>query len=316
VLLHKDLRRGNRGGIVLFGLAALMGLGPMVPFYLQNPFNFLSRSRSVYLFHPPVMEHLKGKYGVGTETQVILEQVKRSLLVFHQSIDSSTQFGLARPMLDSYSGPILVLGVGYALRRLRKPGHALIMLWLLLVLIVGSVLTNNAPFWPRLVGLLPPAAILIGLALDRVWALVERAWGNTASVILALLLLVGFVYVGMSNWELYVDAVEDSARPRARIGRYIYELDEDVNACLISEPYQLSVREIAFLAYPRTTVDLPPDTRAEGLDACPGPRRVFILTDNHLDLLPELHARFPNGVTEEHHERNGTLVFVSYLLNG
>jgi len=316
VLVHQDLRRGNWGGIVLFGLATLMGLGPMIPFYLQHPFNFVNRSRSVFRFHPPVMEHLKGKYGVGTETEVILEQLKRSLLVFHQSIDSSTQFGLARPMLDSYSGPVLALGAGYALRRLRKPGHALTMLWLLLLLIVGSVLTNNAPFWPRLVGLLPPAAILIGLALERVWALVEHAWGDTASALLALLLLAGAIYVGVANWELYVDAVEDSARPRARIGRFLHGLDEDVNACLVSEPYHLSVREVAFLAYPRTTIDMPPDTRGQGLEACPGPRRVFILTDSHLDLLPELQARFPNGVTEEHHESNGTLVFVSYMLEG
>jgi hypothetical protein len=115
---------------------------------------------------------------------------------------------------------------------------------------------------------------------------------------------------------LYYSAVEDTARPRARIGRYLYGLDPEVSGCLISEPFHLGVREIAFLAYPRVTVDLPQDAHGAALDDCPGPHRVFILTPNHLDVLPELQARYPGGVTQEHHEANGTLVFASYLLDG
>lgn len=56
------------------------------------------------------------------------------------------------------------------------------------------------------------------------------------------------------------------------------------------------------------------DARGAALDVCPGPRRVFILTSNHLDLLPELQPRYSGRVTQEHHEASGALVFVSYLL--
>jgi len=314
LLLRRDLLRGNWGGLVLFGLALLLGMGPMIPFYARHPYNFVIRSRVVFLFYPPVMEHLMGKYGVDTVSAVVKEQLKRSLLMFHHSIDSSTQFGLAKPMLDPYTSPLLVLGLGYALRRFRRAGHALAVIWLLLILFIGSMLTNNAPFWPRLVGILPPAALLVALAVDRVWAQVEQMWGDTGSALMALLVVAGLIFVGVHNWQLYYHAVEDNARPRARIGRYLYGLDPDINACLISEPFQLSVREIAFLAYPRATYDLPPDAHGAALDACPGPRRVFILTPNHLDLLPELQARYPGGVTQEHREASGNLIFVSYLL--
>ena len=314
LLLRRDLLQGNWGGLVLLGLALLLGLGPMIPFYLRHPYNFIVRSRSVFLFHPPVMEHLMGKYGVETVSAVVKEQLKRSLLMFHHSIDSSTQFGLAKPMLDPYTSPLLVLGMGYALRRFRRAGHALTVIWLLLILFIGGMLTNNAPFWPRLVGILPPATLLVALAVDRVWAQAERMGGDTASGLMALFLVAGLIFVAVHNWQLYYNAVKDNARPRARIGRYLYKLDPDINACMISEPFHLSVREIAFLAYPRVTYDLPPDARGAALDGCPGPRRVFILTPNHLDVLPELQARYPGGVTQEHREANGTLVFVSYLL--
>jgi hypothetical protein len=268
----------------------------------------------VFLFHSRVMEHLMGKYGVDTVGAVVQEQVKRSLLMFHLSADTSTQFGLTSPMLDPFTAPLFVLGMGVALRRWRQPGHALTVIWLLLVLVVGSVLTNNAPFWPRLVGILPPAALLVALAVERVWALVEKLWGETASALVALLLVVGLIFVGLYSWQVYYRAVDDNARPRARIGRYLYGLDPDVNGCMITDPFELSVREIAFLAYPRKTYDLPPDAHGAALDGCPGPRRVFILTTNHLDLLPELEDRYPGGIAQEHSESNGTLVFVSYLL--
>ncbi|MBC8449230.1 MAG: hypothetical protein H8D78_15900 [Chloroflexi bacterium] len=314
LLWRRDLLRGNGGGLALFGLAVLLGMGPMIPFFIGHPFSFLSRGQMVFIFHPAVLKHLMGVYRTTSVGVVIKEQITHSLFMFHYFIDTSTQFGLARPMLDSFTSPLLVLGIGVALRSFRRAGHALAVIWLLLILFIGSALTNNAPFWPRLVGILPAAVLLAALAVERMWALVERMWGETASALVALLLVLGLTFVGLHNWQLYTSAVENNARPAARIGRYLYGLDPKINACMISEPWQLQVREIAFLAYPRATVDLPPEAHGAALDGCPGPRRVFILTPNHLDVLPELQARYPGGVAQEHHEPYGPLVFVSYLL--
>ncbi|MDH7485649.1 MAG: glycosyltransferase family 39 protein [Anaerolineae bacterium] len=313
-LWRRDLLRGNGGGLALFGLAVLLGLGPMIPFFISHPYSFLSRSQDVFLFHPAVIKHLMGVYHTTSVGVVVREQIKRSLFMFHYFIDTSTQFGLARPMLDSFTSPLLVLGMGVALRHFRQAGHALAVIWLLLILLIGSALTNNAPFWPRLVGILPAAVLLVALAVERIWALVERLWGKTASALVAFVLVVGLIFVGLHNWQLYTRAVENNARPAARIGRYLYGLDPEINACMISEPWQLRMREIAFLAHPRATYDLPADAHGAALDACPGPRRVFILTANHLDVLPELQARYPGGLTQEHHEPYDPLVFVSYLL--
>jgi len=314
-LARHDMARGHAAGLALCALAALVTTGPMIPFFIQHPYDFAARSQAVFLSNPEVITHLMGKYQVTSIGGIVQEQIKRSLLLFHQSIDSSTQFGLAKPMLDSYTSPLLVLGLGAALRLRRHPLHVLVMVWLSLVLVIGSALTNNAPFWPRLVGILPPAVLLVALAMERMWALVERMWGESASVPAAVLLAVVLLFVGQRNWELYVGAVENNAMPRARIGRYLHGLDANVSACMVSDPYQLNVREIAFLAYPRATFDLPGDASAGALDACAGPRRVFILTDNHLDVLAQLRERYPGGASEEHHYQDGTLIFVSYLLD-
>lgn len=313
-LWRRDLLRGNGGGLALFALAVLLGMGPMIPFFVSHPYSFLSRSQDVFLFHPAVIKHLMGVYRTTSVGVVVKEQIKRSLFMFHYFIDTSTQFGLARPMLDPFTAPLLVLGMGVALRRFRQAGHALAVIWLLLILFIGSALTNNAPFWPRLVGILPAAVLLVALAVERIWALVERLWGKTASALVALLLVMGLTFVGLHNWQLYTRAVENNAKPAARIGRYLYGLDPGINACMIRDSWGLEIREIAFLAYPRATVNLPADAHGAALDSCPGPRRVFILTANHLDVLPELQARYPGGLTQEHHEPYDPLVFVSYLL--
>ena len=41
--------------------------------------------------------------------------------------------------------------------------------WLGLILVLGLFLTNKPHLWPRLLGLLPPVALLAGLALERLY---------------------------------------------------------------------------------------------------------------------------------------------------
>ena len=304
----------NRLGLALMVLGGLVALGPDLIFFARNWDAFMERSREVWLYGPDVMAHLQDKYHIPSAIGVTLKQFELSLLMFHHSIDSSTQFGFPHPMFSSLVSPLIVLGLGYGLRRWRSPGVVLTLAWLFLVMVVGSALTVDAPFWPRLVSIVLPAALLAALALDQLWSLADKLKGRWTAWVFCAVVALLLIQVGRQTWDLYYETVRDNARPRARIGRFLSSLPPQVAACSFLDPYELEVRETQFLAWPRKLVDLPSDAPDDAMVTCPGPPFAWILTPNHLDRLDALRMRWSGGITQEHHEPNGSLAFTSYLV--
>lgn len=303
-------------GLVLLITGTLLALEPSLLHFATHREALVERSRAVFLFHEPVMTHLHYKYGLDSNAAVVWEQIKRSLLMFNHSTDSSTQFGFKRPLFSSLLSPLVPLGFAYALRWWRTPGLGLSIIWLTLTILFGSILTNNAPFWPRLVGVLPVAALLAALTLDRLWeALVQLApqpRRRTAAAVFGLATAVLLLFAGQSNWALYRQTVAHNGRPQALIGRYLDALPDDISACGFGAPYAVQVRETAFQAWPRPLLDLPADTSA--YEHCPGPPFVWILSPDDRYRLPALQARWPGGEVQEHPAADGSLLFVSYLV--
>jgi hypothetical protein len=303
----------NRGQIRFWLLASLavvagllLALGPMMVVLVQEPAAIGGRTSEVVLWHPPVMQHLMGKYGVRSPAAVLWQQLKASVLMFNFSEDSSTQFGFTGPMFSAMLSPLIWLGVALSLRRWRRPRWALGLVWMGGLMVSGSVLTNNAPFWPRLVGILPVAALMAGLSLMRIWQ-VAGSWRQW----MALVLMLGFVLLAWRNWQVYEAFVADNARPAARIGRYLATLPEDVHACSFAQPYALNVRATRFLARPRALIDLPVGV---SLLRCPGPQRVWILPPEGGELLASVQRQWPQGVWQVHEDSAGRPVFGSYFI--
>jgi hypothetical protein len=299
---------------VLLVVGALVVIGPLAVFFARNPGPLFQRTREVYLFEPDVMTHSKAKYRVETDEEVVVEQLKRSLLTFNFYADSSTQFGYRYPMFVSALAVCVMLGVGYCLRHWRHPGAGLVAIWTLVTLLIGSALTVDAPFWPRLVGVLPAAALAAGLAIDRVWALLEgeaRAARRAVSRLAAVAATGLLVSSGVDGWQRYLGSVEYFVRPQAQLGRYLSSLPREVVACNLGGPLELKVRETAFLAWPRPLVELMPGGRA-ALAECPGPPFVWVLDSRTEALLPRLREQWPGGAVVRHRNADGQLVFTTF----
>ncbi len=318
LVTRRDWLKGSGAGFALLVVGVLVALGPSLLYFAANREPLVERSRAVWLFYEPVMTHLQGKYNLQTPWQVLLEQARISLLMFNRSIDSSTQFGYPHPMFSSLVSPLVLLGFGYSLRRWRHPGVGLMLVWLLVMLVNGSILTGDAPFWPRLVGILPAAAVLVALVLDRLWAVIVQALPGRRSAAVAVLLgatMAAFIaYAGYQNWTLYYSTVKGNGRSQALIGRYLSTLPPEIAACDFTDPFGLEIRETAFLAYPRTLLDLPPNAPDGLVERCPGPPFVWIVHPNYRTRLAALAARWPGGRVEEHLAESGALVFTSYLV--
>ncbi len=228
-------------------------------------------------------------------------------------------------MFSSPVSPLIALGFGFAVRRWRSPGAALALIFYVLNLFIGSILTGDAPFWPRLVGMMFAGAWFAGLALDRLWAVFSQlrlrrtevtvAPRPAAHVILAGLAAIFLTVVGWQDWRLYVETVKTAARPQTVIGRYLRDLPSTVAACDFADTYALQVRETAFLAWPRPLIDLPGDAPNGLIESCPGPPFVWIVYPDQPARLDALRARWPDGVLEDHRLPNGQVLFTSYLVS-
>jgi 4-amino-4-deoxy-L-arabinose transferase-like glycosyltransferase len=325
LLFRRAWIKDNLAGLGLLALGLVISLGPSLIYFARNQEAFVERSRAVFLFYPAVMNHLMGKYSLSTPWAVFLEQTRRSLLMFHVSVDTSTQFGYYHPMFSSPISPLIALGFGFAVRRWRSPGAALALIFYVLNLFIGSVLTGDAPFWPRLVGMMFVGAWFAGLALDRLWAVfsqlrlrrteVNAAPRPAAHVILAGLVIIFLTVVGWQDWRLYAETVKSGARPQTVIGRYLRDLPSAVAACDFADTYALQVRETAFLAWPRPLIDLPSAAPNGLIESCPGPPFVWIVYPDQPARLDALRARWPDGVLEDHRLSNGQVLFTSYLVS-
>lgn len=259
------------------------------------------------------MQHLKWTYNVDSVVAVVWEQVKRSLLMFNYFVDRSAHFGFPHPMFNSLISPLLVLGLGYAVLRWRTSGTVLMLSSFGLILVLGSIMTANAPTWSRLVGIMPLAAFLIALPLDQLWDIFAQLKANKLWPVLAMAVGVFLAIVGVKEWGLYYEAVRDRARPVVRVGRYLNTLPPQVSACGILDGYALDWAEVQFMGWPRKLLNVPPDTSDDAL-ACTNLPFVWILSPRYTSRLEALRARWPEGVVTSHYQASGELVFTSYLV--
>jgi 4-amino-4-deoxy-L-arabinose transferase-like glycosyltransferase len=313
-LFERDWFRRNWMNFAWIAVGVLIAIGPSLIFFGDNVAALNERSREVWLFTPDVMTHMLGRYGVATPVAVVFEQLVRSLLMFNHSIDSSTQFGFPHPMFDSLLAPIVVLGIAFTIRYWKKWNSVLLLMWISSMMVIGSTLTVDAPFWPRLVGILPAASIAAALGIEWIYKWVGRWPKPVPTAVLNIFLIGVFILVGWKDWTLYSQTVNNNARPPARVGRYLSGLPTEVTACNFLNPFELKVRETYFLAWPRQVVDIPEENGGFDLSACPGAPVVWILSKDHMDQLDRIRAAYPGGVLEDHFEANGTYVFTSYLV--
>jgi len=295
----------------------LVTLGPMIVVFVQGFDAFMSRTREVFILSPDIVRHMQGVYHVSTIPAMLLEQAHRSVLIFHYYTDTSTQFGFGRPFLDSFTAPLFTLGLGYALFRWRQFGHALVLTWTVLGVLIGCFLTSNPPFWARLMILLPPTMMLAGLALSLIYELANRGLAridNRATLLAQSVTVLCLIVVGVLNWNTYVELKGTYATARTFIARYLEAQPPSTRAYLVSKDFNYNDREFAFLAPDRLVASLTPE-QVESNVAPTGRPTLVIVTPEQSATLSRLQQLFPNGSAETHTGNSpGEVAFYAFRL--
>jgi hypothetical protein len=302
-VFHTSLLLRRWKGLLLLLAAGLLVTGPYLLFHLRHFDSFMGRTRQVYVLSPGNVTHLLHKYNTTSRARMMLEQSWRSLLTFNYTGDSSTQFGFNRPLMNPALAPLLVLGLAIGARRLRHAGYALLLIWFVTAVVLGSVLTIDAPFWPRLVVLLPAAAILTAVALDLVLRtaieLIRRRPSPGTILLPAAAIL---AVVGYQNWRWYSHgSLRTFVAPIAWVGRLIGETPPGTGYCMIRGPLTFADRVPQFLAKGHDMLDVPPGELSEYKQRCIAERRVWvILRPDHDELLASLNREWPDARQERH----------------
>lgn len=287
--------------LLLVLLAGAVVLGPMLLLFIRDRDSFGTRTQQVLILAPDAARHMMGVYGVDTIGAMVLQQARHTALVFHAGADKSTQFGARRSFLDPFSAAAMTLGIGYALVRWRTLGGGLALLWLVSILVAGCLMTINAPFFPRLVGLVAPAALLGAAALERVDALVRALLSRWSRGLGWLVpggaLAVALALTAQANWSWYVTSYESWATPRARLARYLAARPKLRVYSVAAPSWWARDREFTFLAPGQIIGDL--DTAAVQAGDF-DPSTVLVISPSETSLVSALRARFPDATIEAH----------------
>ena len=201
-IVERDFLRRAWPGLIVLSVAALLAVAPAVQFALREPDTFWERTRWVSV----ATDQAAGQVG-----PVILESALKHVLMFNVRGDPNPRHNLpGEPMLDPFSGVLMVLGLGLCLWRWREPRSLLLLAWLG-VMLLGGIFSRSdeSPHSLRAIGSLPAAYLLVVMALDglsqwwcRRFNTRYMRYGTLALGAAALVLLVA---IGAANYYTYFE---------------------------------------------------------------------------------------------------------------
>jgi 4-amino-4-deoxy-L-arabinose transferase-like glycosyltransferase len=293
--------RTHRRGLVILGLSAALFIAPVAAFFSAHPGALNSRGRQVFLLDRTTLAQEYSETGFTRLEDLLAAQTRAIALAFNRGTDMSLQYGFKGPLLDGWTAALMVLGVAIIILRWRSSNYFLIAAWLFLPLLLGGVLTIDAPFSPRILTALPPLLIAAALAIDSLWQATQRAFGQTGKfVLLAAVVILGLV-IGRANYVDYFDEFAGKTHRYDAITEAAYFM-----AGLPSDNYVLYLNAEATIGY-ETARFLAPNVRGEDRSAEFGRpslrtddvegQPVFLLLGEYMGKLDELRQRYPGGET-------------------
>jgi hypothetical protein len=254
----------------------------------------------------------------------ILENARDFLLVFnHKMFDGNSQSNFSHHrILDDVTGVFFVLGIFYALRRVREKPFFAALAGLGMMCCPGFFSINGSNLG-RLLGATPFVAYLCALFIAEVW----KGWKSTrpspALHRAVLVLSVGLLAIaGFENYYFYFhvqahdpDCVNDCSWPESRAGSMIAGLPPETQSFMTSRFYGHPT--VKYLTYPRWEgmhpLDLThppqPGNFPKDQDFC------FVLDEFKLGTLEFLESLYPGGVPSAYPNPLGNVTLYTYRVS-
>ena len=236
VLTQRPFLRAYWTRVAAFVITLVAILTPFLAFYLAYPLpsNTYPNDRFIWLHH----DELSVLYGTQSWLLIGWHQLETTFSVLTLNADVSAMFALDYPVARPLEAGLIVLGLAWALWRWRDARFFLLSLWFWSSIIVGGVLTTEAPNLPRILGMLPVLAILIAVILDALWVQiaevvsnlgVARSW-SAAGMWAGGVVVAGVIVVsGIQNKQMYIDSWLNEHTNTVVTGQAMYVQDHGLN---------------------------------------------------------------------------------------
>jgi streptogramin lyase/4-amino-4-deoxy-L-arabinose transferase-like glycosyltransferase len=316
ILFQRGFWQRHWSGLALMFGAALLVVAPVVKFAYEKPDLYFARTKDTSILVRKSAEE---------RLPALLENTRKHLLMFNYWGDPNGRHNLpGRPMLDPYSGALLVLGLGLSLwRGLRapfRPWAVLLPVWLGVTLLGGILsLDFEAPQSLRAIGSQPAVFALAVLPLVLLWREWRTGGGRYLPNLVLAPLLFLFGVTAYSNFYTYFfEQAYDFASwnafstPETITARLLNSFDEQTDAYVIS--FFHGHPTLNFLArHARRPL------RIETTDHLPLPwpadRKVALIVNaESRSLFEEARRYYPNAHFEEFQPPFGGPTVISYML--
>ncbi|MBV9790778.1 MAG: glycosyltransferase family 39 protein, partial [Chloroflexi bacterium] len=163
---HRPLLRRSGRGLLLFTIALLVVATPLIVHMVRVPSDLFAR-----------VEQISVVDTAGDSWPLLVgRQALATLGMFGVRGAANGFFNLPlRPVFPGIAVLPFYAGVLVALWRWRSLSHALILLWLG-VMLLPTILAADAPHWLRAIGAAPATYLLWGLGFGAIWQWIERRW--------------------------------------------------------------------------------------------------------------------------------------------
>lgn len=233
----------------------------------------------------------------------IISNLWRTLTIFHLDAYGDTLFGYPGNGLSGLVAPIAILAIGCLLLNLDSLVGWTIFSWILGALIYASALSDQAPFWPDLLPILPALALAVAFTLDRVRISILESIGSWARQATTYLVISLVVWAGQASWvehqQYTAQAVGESA---VQVGRAVRDLPAGRTPVLVQgeqvDRVTWDMSAIRFLGGQDGVGEgaLAPLTITLGQEpASLPPRSTLLLPPGNDQALHQLMARYPDG---------------------
>lgn len=291
--------------LAMAGVSFLTAL-PLLWFFIRYPYYFVFRIAYVANKGRGAVEGRPWLTWIGN-----IGRVLRGLIVYGETHLRHNLPG--RPYMDPVQAWLFMSGIVVTVWQRRRLAWKFLWIWLV-VMLLPSIMSGDAPHFGRLTGAAPPVAILISLGwVGIVRALMQRVPSGNAGLVLAVS---GIVLLASALWtaaDYFVRYAEQPELPDAfyeqdwELGRYLAESGEEVSLYLTPSQEELATIYFALESPDRLTNY----TGTSGLvpAGIPSQANLYVIRPSDSDYLDRLAEVFPNGRLEERRE-----TFLSYFV--
>ncbi len=310
--------RSRAAEFALIVLSALATAAPMFGYFANDWHAFWERTSDTSIFNPASREHLSFGYGTDNLGAILLIQARAALTMFNVTGDNSVQYGYQEAFFEPVSAALFVLGVALACAGLRQRRNQLLLVWTAVPLIAGVMLTIDAPFYPRISGVVPFAALLVGLALQRILLALRNGLPGSGGHWVAAMGAAGALAVVFGNNinTYFLDyAPLHRHSPSVAISEWVRRHGAGKTTHMVGAAphFYIGHGAISFLTYGYDTYDiisLSRFLRSRPLDPATS---LFIIWPTRRDLIPVLADAVGALDVQEHRNIHGDIDFLTAI---